>query len=163
RLTPLYDQREAAVIADWVMEYLSGMKKLDRLTHKTDLLSLTAQQQYLQYTTELLNRRPIQYVLHESWFFQLKFYVDENVLIPRPETEELVEWVITYATSMTNPAAEPTPVTILDIGTGSGCIPITLKSTLPTATIHACDISPGALTVARRNAAAHHTAIDFHL
>lgn len=157
RLDPLYGSRESTVIADWVMEHLSGKKKLDRLAHKTEFLTPGAQQQLEQYTAELLQHRPIQYVLHESWFFRLKFYVDENVLIPRPETEELVEWVIAETASL------PAPVTILDIGTGSGCIAVSLKSRLPAATVHACDISPGALAVAQRNATTHHTAIDFHL
>lgn len=157
RLDPLYGPREASVIADWVTEHLSGMNKLDRLAHKADPLTPAAQQQFEQFTNELLQHRPVQYVLRESWFFRLKFYVDENVLIPRPETEELVDWVIGASQSA------PTPVTILDIGTGSGCIAVSLKSRLPTATVHACDISPGALAVARRNATTHHTAIDFHL
>jgi release factor glutamine methyltransferase len=82
----------------------------------------------------------------------MKLYVDENVLIPRPETEELVEWVL-----------ESSPLSpILDVGTGSGCIPIALAKRLPSAQIHTCDISPKALEVARRNADSQNTSINFH-
>ncbi len=68
----------------------------------------------------LLRHRPVQYVLGESWFHGLRFYVNENVLIPRPETEELVDWIITENKDLAS-------LRILDIGTGSGCIPISLK------------------------------------
>ncbi|HTD93559.1 MAG TPA: HemK/PrmC family methyltransferase, partial [Chitinophagaceae bacterium] len=84
--------------------------------------------------------------LNESWFCGFRFYVDENVLIPRPETEELVEWIITDCRF---PIAE---LSILDIGSGSGCIPISLKRRLGKANVTGCDKSPAALGVARRNA-----------
>jgi release factor glutamine methyltransferase len=82
----------------------------------------------------------------------MKFFVDERVLIPRPETEELVEWVISEA-----PACEA----LLDVGTGSGCIAITLSQRLPRMDVYACDVSEGALTVAGGNAAALGAAVGF--
>lgn len=103
---------------------------------------------------ELKKHRPIQYVLGETEFYGLKFFVNENVLIPRPETEELVEWIL-----QDHPATE---VKILDIGTGSGCIPITLKTQLPEAEIHALDFSEKALKMAEINAGFHQTEIQFH-
>ena len=89
-----YGSREGALIADWVMEHLTGLRKLDRMVRKTEELSTGASALYERYTAELLAGRPVQYVLGESWFGGLKFYVDERVLIPRPETEELVDWVL---------------------------------------------------------------------
>jgi release factor glutamine methyltransferase len=163
QLTPLYGGREASIIADWVMQHLTGRKRLDRLVSSSEPLSSSLLQQYEKYRDELLTHRPVQYVLHESWFFGMKFYVDERVLIPRPETEELVEWVahsITDSPSFPIPAApSPAPLAapqspagILDVGTGSGCIAIALAKKFPALAVHACDISEAALDVARQNA-----------
>jgi release factor glutamine methyltransferase len=152
-LTPLYGGREAALIADWVMEHLTGRSKMDRLTKPAGLLPDTVLRQYYIYRSELLAHRPVQYVLHESWFAGLRFYVDENVLIPRPETEELVDWAIQTINA---------PGTLLDVGTGSGCIPIAIARKIPTLSTHACDISTGALHVAQKNAAYLGAHITFH-
>jgi len=178
-LHQLYENREAATIADWVMEHVTGMRKIDRIMHKQTLLSPDRLAQLQQFTQELLTHKPVQYVLHEAWFCGMPFYVDENVLIPRPETEELVQWVgeevgsKKYEVRNTEPeiggqqSAEafflpPTSnFSILDIGTGSGCIPISLKKKMPHVEIYACDVSEGALAVAAKNAAAQQTAIHF--
>ncbi|MBS1661335.1 MAG: peptide chain release factor N(5)-glutamine methyltransferase [Bacteroidetes bacterium] len=180
-LTPIYGDREASIITDWVLENLSGWRKLDRLLHRSEPLPPSTLAQYTTYTAELLNHRPVQYVLHESWFAGMRLYVDENVLIPRPETEELVDWVLNSclpATGPTLPTKNPTPhptnlpttttsnpsapsptpplpstsPTILDVGTGSGCIALALAKNLPSSKILACDTSTQALAVARRNA-----------
>src|SRR5579863_2090504 len=134
-LTPIYGTREAALIADWVMEHLTGHRKIDRLTKPAEPLPDPILRQFYLFRSELLAHRPVQYVLHESWFAGLRFYVDENVLIPRPETEELVQWAVETIT----PSGA-----LLDVGTGSGCIPITLARRFPTLVLHACDISSGA-------------------
>ena len=144
-LDPVYGNREAALIADWVMEHLTGFGRLDRLTKSGIRLSEDNLKQYVRFRGELLEHRPVQYVLHECWFAGMKFYVDENVLIPRPETEELVEWASSVI------AAGPGGV-LLDIGTGSGCIAIALAGKLPSLTVYGCDVSPEALGVASRNA-----------
>ena len=94
QLYHIYDNREAAAIAGLVMENITGWKKIDRVVNKQAHLSLPQQELFKKYTEELLSHKPVQYVLHEAWFAGMKFYVDENVLIPRPETEELVEWVV---------------------------------------------------------------------
>ncbi|WP_207513267.1 N5-glutamine methyltransferase family protein [Longitalea luteola] len=194
-LYALYDNREAANIADWVMESVTGLRKIDRIMYKQSPLTAEQITRLQQYTSELLAHKPVQYVLHEAWFCGMSFYVDENVLIPRPETEELVEWVFSEARSMKyearntgpgtgdlqstygkapadksgdqkneNPPYFPPPTSdlrILDIGTGSGCIPIALKKKLPQAEIYSCDVSAAALSVAARNATAHGTAVHF--
>jgi len=154
QLIPLYGDREAAIITDWVLENLSGWKKIDRILHRSETLPAQTLSVYQRYTRELLTHRPVQYVLHEGWFAGMKLYVDENVLIPRPETEELVEWVLSATPSSLH--------TILDVGTGSGCIAIALAKKLPPSQIHACDLSLKALEIARRNAASQNTPIKFH-
>jgi release factor glutamine methyltransferase len=145
RLAPGHGDREAAIIADWIMERVTGQSKLERLLRKTEELRDDALTAYETFSHELLAGRPVQYVLGESWFAGMKFFVDERVLIPRPETEELVEWMISEVT------ATP-PGSLLDVGTGSGCIAITLSRRLPRMAVYACDVSEGALAVAERNA-----------
>ncbi|MCS3800329.1 peptide chain release factor N(5)-glutamine methyltransferase [Niastella sp. OAS944] len=162
----LYDNREAANIADWVIEHVTGMRKIDRIVHKQSPLPPHQLTQIQQYTQELLNHKPVQYVLHEAWFYGMALYVDENVLIPRPETEELVEWVLEQVGSQKKEDSSyilpPTSYfSILDIGTGSGCIPISLKKKLPQAEVYACDVSEQALAVAAKNAATQQTPVQF--
>lgn len=156
KLKTLYEDREAATITDWVMEHLTGRKRVARIIDKTELLTDEVKIKLECITGELMNNRPVQYVLGESWFAGLRFMVDENVLIPRPETEELVNWVL--ADLQISKAVNHS---ILDIGTGSGCIPITIKIKQPGASVWAIDISPGALTVARMNAEKLQTSIHF--
>lgn len=153
KLSTIYEQAEAESIADWVFEKLTTRKRMDRLMHQQDLLSALQKEQLAYYTMQLLTRKPVQYVLEEAWFAGLCFFVNEEVLIPRPETEELVQWI-----AADNPGKR---LSILDIGTGSGCIPIALQKKLPLAEIWACDISKGALRVADHNAKIHTSAIHF--
>ncbi len=190
-LQSIYDPREAANIANWVMESVTGLERKDRLLRLYDPVSPAQKATLATYTTALLNHVPVQYVLHEAWFYGLKLYVDEQVLIPRPETEELVHWilseqdpgaiqsrftnfdVIPLTSAQVLPTSDflPAPphvkdfhfphVRILDIGTGSGCIPIALKKALPAAEVHACDVSPGALQVAHKNGTTHEAAIEW--
>jgi len=152
----LYNDREASLIADWVMEHITGLKKIDRILQKKTPLPTESLELLQKYTGELLAGRPVQYVLHESWFMGMRFYVDEHVLIPRPETEELVQWAIEEMNA--HPAAGGS---ILDVGTGSGCIAIALQQRLPWTTVYACDISEGALAVAKRNADANAVNVNF--
>src|SRR6476659_1922306 len=121
----LYPDREAVVICDWVMEHLTGRKKIDRLMVNEQQFTEEQLITFNKMSAELRNARPVQYVLGEAWFGRNKFFVNEHVLIPRPETEELVNWL---AETVAGPAAS---LRVLDIGTGSGCIPITLKQLKP--------------------------------
>ena len=110
---------------------------------------------------ELVKRRaggePLQYITGETEFYGLKFMVDKRVLIPRAETEMLVETVVKRLKPADGtPVDRALPTTIIDVGTGSGCIAIALAKKLPTAEISALDISPDALEVARGNAGLHH-------
>jgi len=154
QLFELYNDHEAANIADMLIEHVTGQRKIDRILYKT--LPVSPEQQNLldQLTTELLTGKPIQYVLHTAWFANIALYVDENVLIPRPETEELADRII-------KDHRGNTLCKVLDIGTGSGCIPIALKKKFPGWDVAALDVSKGALEVARRNAIDQSAIIDF--
>lgn len=155
KLFEIYDDREAANICDWVIEHITGLKKIDRITRKNFLLNDEQKKLLENYTNELLPGKPVQYILHEAWFAGMKLYLDGSVLIPRPETEELVNWIIADCNlQIVN--------SILDIGTGSGCIPVALKKKLPSCEITAMDISEKALEVAKQNAAECKTEIHFH-
>jgi release factor glutamine methyltransferase len=156
QLYHIYDDREAANIADWVMEHVTGWKKIDRVINKQVPLSAHSLSLLEAYTKQLLAHKPVQYVLNEAWFFGLKFFVNEQVLIPRPETEELVDWIITDIRSGNLPFSK-----ITDIGTGSGCIPVSLKKNLPATVLAAVDISEKALELAKKNAEIHQTPVSF--
>jgi release factor glutamine methyltransferase len=105
---------------------------------------------------KLKNQIPIQYIVGETAFYGLMFKVDKNVLIPRPETEELVEWVLQNH-------KDSNSLKILDVGTGSGCIAISLAKNLPNAEVSALDISAEAINVAKNNAAMNQVKVDFIL
>lgn len=155
QLRYLYESTEASNIADWVIEHVTQTGKSERLAHTEKKLSKEQEALLEEVIKRLLTHEPVQYVLNESWFCGLKFYVDKNVLIPRPETEELVEWVIANCRFPLN------ELRILDIGSGSGCIPIALKRRLRKAEVWACDISEAALQVARKNADTLGTPVKF--
>ncbi len=159
QLYALYDNREAGQIADMVLEYLTGWNRIDRVINKMVPL-LRAQEDSLEkFTLELLQHKPIQYVLNESWFAGMRLYVDERVLIPRPETEELVDWIVKDNQGQVNLES----IKMLDIGTGSGCIALGLKKGLPVCDVQCCDISEGALQVAKQNAFENNLFITFYL
>lgn len=151
-LAPLYENREAAAITHMVLEHLTGMNKTDRLIHKQLELTSAQQEQYTLICADLLNGRPLQYILGEAWFLGMKFMVNEHTLIPRPETEELIEWI--------KAVINPEPQTVIDIGTGTGCIPIALKKEFPLWNITAIDVSEAALKVAQHNAMINQVQID---
>lgn len=154
KLQPLYDTKEATAIAHEVMEHITGLGKLQRLMDKDMSFSSEQLAIYEQMLPELMQGRPMQYVLGYAWFMGRKFKVNEQVLIPRPETEELVQWVI--KSQIINDKSQ-----ILDIGTGSGCIPISLKLALPDAEVTSCDISNEAIAVATENALILDASVEF--
>lgn len=153
RLRGIYDPREASLIADMVMESVTGHARTQRLLHGADVLSDQQVSELCRCSDELLRWRPVQYVLGEAWFAGMRLQVDERVLIPRPETEELVEWCLTSSPRI--------PLRMLDVGTGSGCIALALAKALPMAEVWAADKSRDALAVAAANA--RETGIDLRL
>ncbi len=160
KLGSIYNKGETSQITDWIMENITGSKKAERMTYKNEALTPKEEVLLIQYAERLMQHEPVQYVLGEAWFCGLKFYVDKNVLIPRPETEELVEWIGNEVRSMI-PDKEKPAIKILDIGTGSACIPISLKNKYPNVEVWACDISEGALAVAAKNAEVLASEINF--
>jgi len=176
KLYDIYDNREAAAITNLVMDNITEWKKIDRVVNKNVPLSLPKIELLKKYSEALLLHKPVQYVLNEAWFAGMKFYVDENVLIPRPETEELVDWIAKEVggqqsgigklaansrDALTEKKLTVHPFTILDIGTGSGCIPVALKKKLAAVDIYSCDISNDALNIARQNAIDNNADIHF--
>jgi len=139
-----FSPEEVSSLIRLILEKEFSIPLADILACKFNHLSDAAVQKLSEIVDKVKSGEPIQYILGETDFFGLSFFLNRSVLIPRPETEELVQWVID---STNNASAK-----ILDIGTGSGCIAVTLAKKLPHAEIHAWDISPAALEVARKNA-----------
>ncbi len=145
RLERIYDAQEASAIAHLVLEKSTGLSRLDRIVQKERLLDEEQYRELEEMELRLLNGEPVQYVIGTQWFLGRSFQVNEHVLIPRPETEELVQWVAEDWKGRVN-------VTILDIGTGTGCIPVSLSLMLPGAKLTGIDISEEAIQVATENA-----------
>jgi release factor glutamine methyltransferase len=159
-LQKIYDQREADNIADWVFEKITGLNKTQRRINANVIPDEKKTEELKKSLSQLLQHKPVQYVLNEAFFYKRKFFVNESVLIPRPETEELVEWILKDLEEKPS-GSEPTK--ILDIGTGSGCIAISLKKELNNCQFSALDASDEALEVARKNAKDLNTGINFSL
>ena len=157
-LDGLYENREAATIAGMVMEFVTGKSKMDRWLQKNELLSIEDLKRLEKYSNELLTGKPVQYVLGQAWFAGMCLAVNEHTLIPRPETEELVNLCASWAATNKIQIA---PLQILEVGTGSGCIAIALQKKMPAAIITAIDISAEAIEVATINAAKYNAPIQF--
>lgn len=145
KLDSLYPETEILSFFYLLLEHHFGTKKIDLALEPELMRKKWPEKRFLEALGQLLEERPIQYVVGHAEFAGLKFKVNENVLIPRPETEELVEWML-------ETIDRRQPLRILDIGTGSGCMPITLSLQILSAEIHAVDISEKALELARENA-----------
>ncbi|MEM6724856.1 MAG: peptide chain release factor N(5)-glutamine methyltransferase, partial [Bacteroidota bacterium] len=144
-LNKLYDIREAGNIAKIIFEDVFQMTE----GTKGKAMSRPQLAQYQNITDRLLNHEPLQYVIGHADFYGLQLDVDNRVLIPRPETEELVHWII-QDHKVDHPNGKD--LRLLDIGTGSGCIPLAIKKNLSEMEVEAIDISRDALKVARKNA-----------
>jgi len=168
-LASIYDEREAANIASVVLETITGLPRVDRLTKKNEPLIVQQLHRLTEVHHRLLQHEPVQYALEEAHFFGLKLFVDKHVLIPRPETEELVDWIIKDVKAAHKnvfdrkeyEADETTQLKMLDVGTGSGCIALALKKTMPKAEVWGCDVSDDALNIARRNGSELDIRVDF--
>ena len=143
RLTPLYETSETKAIVRWVLDVRFGLSMADILCGKVNELSATDQKDLEDIMQRLEKGEPVQYIIGVGDFCGRQFHVATGVLIPRPETEELCRWIVEKSGDKT---------CILDIGTGSGCIAITLALEIPEATITAWDISDEALQIAQKNA-----------
>jgi release factor glutamine methyltransferase len=175
-LTALYGEGEAKSMCLYVFEDYFNLKTT---VQQAEIFEHFLLEDFLTIQKRLLAGEPVQYVVGFAWFYGLKFKVNNSVLIPRPETEELVEWVLSTIENgqfkmdngqrtmdsgqwtMDNMQKRTSPISVLDIGTGSGCIPVTLKVKNPALQVAAIDISESALITASRNAFRHNADIDF--
>ena len=162
-----YDEAEIHAIFLVVIEHFLNLKRTDFILKKDQLLSADTLAQVDEVLQRLIDGEPIQYILGETEFYGLTFKVSPAVLIPRPETEELVEWVLETAndlsaitTSLPQARKNQLP-TLIDIGTGSGCIAISLKKNLPNVTVLALDVAEDSLWVAKENALLNQVEIEF--
>ena len=156
KLYDVYDEREAANITDMLIEFVTGQRKIDRIMFKDLPVNDQQQKQLEAYADELLAHKPIQYVIGEVWFMGMKLKVNQHVLIPRPETEELVDWIVNDIRR-----DEKENISLIDIGTGSGCIPIAVKKWLKEINASAVDISEEALQLALINSIEQQVLVDF--
>ena len=146
KLSSKIDAVELTSLIGMLIEAVTGWNTVQQIVNINTELNKEQQAKIEDYAQQLLAGKPIQYILGKAWFMGNELMVNEHVLIPRPETEELVEWIISYASIMNK------PLSIIDMGTGSGCIPIALKLALPNCTLTGLDISKDALGVAQMNA-----------
>ena len=152
-LTPIYDAGEAESFFYLILEEKHQLKRIDLALHPDLFFSEEEIVVWNSILEQLKQEIPVQYLLGKTSFYGLDFEVNENVLIPRPETEELVEWILESQKSNPETSGESLKdLKILDIGTGSGCIAISLAKNLPNATVFAIDVSEKALATAKTNA-----------
>ena len=155
QLAGQFESVELGPILSILIEHVTDWDQVQQVIHKDNTISVVQQLAFETAATELLAGRPIQYITGKTWFMGEPYIVNEQVLIPRPETEELVDWVTEYA------AIKGKALRVLDIGTGSGCIAIAIKKALPEAIVSAIDISTSAIKIAEANAAALKANIEF--
>jgi len=154
-LSDAFPEQEIQSLQKLIFEKKLGLQLHDIYLNPNLKISEVDSDSILVIVSDLKLNKPIQYILGEADFFGLVFKVAEDVLIPRPETEELVDWIIK--------SVDNNPLSILDIGTGSGCIAVSLASNLPKAKVTAIDISKSALNIAEFNALANKVDVDFYL
>jgi release factor glutamine methyltransferase len=156
-LTPIYDEMEVESFFYILLDYLHQLKRIDLALNPSFEMTENDVAKWNAILVELKTQKPIQYIIGETEFYGLKFKVNEHVLIPRPETEELVNLIV----SSFKFQVSSTDLNILEIGTGSGCIPISLKKNLPNANVFGVDVSEKALEIAEKNAALNRVEVTF--
>ena len=155
RLEQLYPKEEIQSFFNLLIFYKLKLTRADIALNLNEIIQQTDLDFFLNALTDLQREKPIQYIIGETEFYGLPFKVDKNVLIPRPETEELIEWILNEL------GVKNSTPNILDIGTGSGCIAISLAKNIPNATVFALDISKKALQLAQQNATLNNVNIHF--
>lgn len=156
QLNALYDVEESKQLFYMVFSSLTGKPRIQYSLMQQELISTAAEEQFMAILRELRTGRPIQHILGETEFYGTTFLVNEHTLIPRPETEELVDLIV-------HTHASETGLSVLDVGTGSGCIAISLKKHLKSANVSAVDISSEAISIARKNSLAQQAEVNFIL
>lgn len=153
-LAEIYSPYEAFQFAWLLFEHLHGWSKTDLMLHDHTKLTVSDHLFVQKALERLKNHEPVQYIIGKTEFYGMPFSVDNSVLVPRPETEELVEWIL-YSVD------QKKPLNILDIGTGSGCIAISLAKNIPQARVTAWDVSERALQTAIKNAERNQAKVNF--
>ena len=144
-----YSDKELISIAYIVIEEILGLNKINVIINNANVISTNDEVKIKEIIKDLIANKPIQYILGKANFFNLSFIVNKHVLIPRQETEQLINWILDYEFN-----------SVLDIGTGSACIPISLSKN-STANITAIDISSNAIKIAKKNADNYNLNITF--
>jgi release factor glutamine methyltransferase len=144
-----YSDKEVTTIAYIVIEEILGLNKINVIINNANVISTNDEVKINEIIKDLIANKPIQYILGKANFFNLSFIVNKHVLIPRQETEQLINWILNYEFN-----------SVLDIGTGSACIPISLAKN-STANITAIDISSNAIKIAKKNADNYNLNITF--
>ena len=155
-LKGLYPETEIKSFSYLIIEKLTGFSRTEVYVNKNTLFSNEQYHEIESFIEKLKKFIPIQYILGETEFYGLPFYVNKSVLIPRPETEELVDWICTENNKNQG-------LQILDIGTGSGCIALSLKHEFPNSVVNGFDISEKALETAQRNATRNKLEVNFRI
>ncbi len=164
-LKDLYDKEELETFIAYCFEEFVNIKRIDIALRGADTISESELLKFNFAIKDLKKNKPIQYILGKADFFGLKFIVNEYVLIPRQETEELVKLVIKEIQESRfknqDNLSSSTLISILDVGTGSGCIPIVLKNKIPSAKVYSIDISEKAIEIAKQNAKSNAVDVEF--
>ncbi|NJM80659.1 MAG: peptide chain release factor N(5)-glutamine methyltransferase [Flavobacterium sp.] len=160
QLDELYGNEEVTSFFFIILDHLHQMKRVDLALQPDFSIDDNQLKKWDEILQELKKEKPIQYIIGETEFYGLRFFVNENTLIPRQETEELAALILNDFKFQTEPV-EVSHLKILDIGTGSGCIPIALKKNLPEASVYAIDISEKALAMAKKNAIENKVDVNF--
>ena len=155
-LSEAFPQTEINSLFYLLIEHVLGLQRIDLVLDNRRSISLDKKQELQDALNRLKAQEPIQYIIQETEFYSLPFKVTKDTLIPRPETEELVAWIL-------SDYKNTDPISILEIGTGSGCIPISIAKHLPQAKVSSIDISEKALEIAAKNAATNKVSIAFTL
>ncbi|WP_074409388.1 MULTISPECIES: peptide chain release factor N(5)-glutamine methyltransferase [Aquimarina] len=154
-LSGIYDSEEILSFFYMLSEEILGLKRVDVAMCLDKILTVSEKANFDNAIKRLEKQEPIQYIIGETYFFGIPFMVNEHVLIPRPETEELVDWILK------DQKKEKQSITILDVGTGSGCIAISLAKKIPEAKVYAIDISEKAIQVAKENTRKNQVDVTF--
>lgn len=155
-LSELFPQTEINSFFYLLIEHVLGLQRVDLILDNDRSIPIEKKQELQDALHRLKAQEPIQYILQETEFYGLSFKITKDTLIPRPETEELVDWILSdYKNTDT--------ISILEIGTGSGCIPISIAKHLPQAKVSSIDISEKALQIATKNAVTNKVSIEFIL
>lgn len=155
-LTPMYGEGEAAALVRMMFEYLNGWSRVDLALKAGQDVSDFKVGKFTEMEHRLLAGEPIQYITGEADFYGIRFHVSPDVLIPRPETAELVDMIVDQWGGRSD-------LRVLDVGTGSGCIAIALCRNLPFAQVTGIDVSPAAIEIARQNASDLRASVHFEV